>query len=158
MLLVTIASPTANLRLSSLCSLSDSFSRDSGLLIFINKNDTVLENKRGDSELGPLPGSSPQRAAPPAHSCSDGSLRRILSSSIMMPCDDTPEQLAAARNIVDNAVGEFVVESAEAVDNRTHHRIGFRPAAFSRPGPSPRLGMRWRMISCSFEISCVGDQ
>ena len=34
----------------------------------------------------------------------------------MMPRDDTPEQLAAARNIVDDAVGEFVVESAEAVD------------------------------------------
>jgi hypothetical protein len=126
--------------------LFDSRSQDSGVSLSGFQNDTVLENKRG--ELGPLPGSSPQKA--PAYDCSDDSLRRDLSS-----IDDTLKQLAA-RGVLDNLsnggalnargfdshqeinsdplaarniagdVGEFVVESAEAVDNRTHQRIQAR--------------------------------
>jgi hypothetical protein len=108
----TDASPIANPLLF------ESSSQDTGISLSVFQNDTVLENKRG--ELGPLPGSS-QKA--PAYDCSDDSLRRELSG--IMPRQEINSDPLAARNIAGD-VGEFVVESAEAVDNRTHQRIQAR--------------------------------
>ena len=54
----------------------------------------------------------------------------------MMPRDDAPKQLAAARNVVGDAVGEFVVESVETVDN---NRKGSGPRRRSR-GPNRARG------------------
>lgn len=85
---------------------------------------------------------------------------RLRGASVIFGRQEIKSDHLAARNVAGVSKGEFVVESAEAVDNPTNYRSVTRGVQF--PRSRPRLALvrqRWDLLSSASrayrDIGCI---